>query len=130
VLFRSHHRTFDFEGAVVFVTNIDFSGEIAKQNKMAPHYSALLSRSLYVDLGIHSKREVLVRIGQVMFSPGFLQDNELTPGMSRDIMAWLTRWHNRVRVLSIRTAIQLANFMHTDPTEWQELAEETMLKKG
>lgn len=126
---RGIDNSFDFEGAVVFVTNIDFSGEIAKQNKMAPHYSALLSRSLYVDLGIHTKREVLVRIGQVMFSPAFLQDNELTPVMSREIMSWLTKWHNRVRVLSIRTAIQLANFMHTDPTEWSELAEETMLKK-
>lgn len=126
---RGIDNSFDFEGAVVFVTNTDFTGEIAKQNKMAPHYNALLSRSLYVDLGIHTKREVLVRIGQVMFSPEFLRDNELSPVMSREMMAWLTQNLNRVRVLSIRTAIQLANFMHTDPTEWSELAEETMLKK-
>jgi hypothetical protein len=125
---RGIDNSFDFEGGVVFVTNTDFTSEIAKQNKMAPHYSALLSRSLYMDLGIHSKREVLVRIGQVIFSQEFLRSNELTPSMGKDMMAWLTRHLNRVRVLSIRTAIQLANFMHTDPTEWEELAESTMLK--
>lgn len=126
---RGIDNSFDFEGGVVFVTNTDFTSEIVKQNKMAPHYSALLSRSLYVDLGIHSKREVLVRIGQVMFSPDFMRDNDITPAESREMMAWLTRYHNRVRVLSIRTAVQLANFMHTDPEEWEEMAEATMLVK-
>jgi hypothetical protein len=124
---RGIDNSFDFEGGVVFVTNVDFTNEIARQTKMAPHYSALLSRSLYVDLGIHTKREVLVRIGQVMFSPQFMRDNDIGPTESREMMEWLTEYHARVRVLSIRTAVQLANFMHTDPDDWENLAAATML---
>ena len=43
------------------------------------------------------------------------------------MMEWLTEYHARVRVLSIRTAVQLANFMHTDPDDWENLAAATML---
>jgi hypothetical protein len=119
-------RSFEFKGAVLFITNIDFAREISKQNKMAPHYEALLSRSLYVDLKIHSKTEVMVRVGQVVFEDEFLQDNSITKRQATEMMTWLKSNVTGLRVLSIRTVIQMAAFVKTD-NSWQDMAESLLL---
>ena len=120
-------RSFEFNGAVVFITNIDFTAEIEQEKKMSPHYKALLSRTMYVDLGIHSKREILVRIGQVVFSKDFLRDNDLGKEQARDMMVWLTNNLSRVRTLSIRTILQLVSLVKTDD-DWKAMAHTIMLK--
>jgi hypothetical protein len=120
-------RSFTFEGSVIFITNIDFSREVARGNKMAPHYDALMSRSTYVDLGIHNKREVLVRIKQVSHSAEFLKNNGITSAQADVMIEWLSKHVARLRTLSIRTALQLASLLKTD-SEWEEMAEVIMLK--
>ena len=120
-------RSFEFKGAVVFITNIDFSAEIEAEKKLSPHYRALLSRCLYVDLGIHNKREVLVRIGQVVYSNEFLSDNEIRLEQAVSMMRWLNHNLNRVRTLSIRTILQLASLVKTDD-EWEKMADAVMLR--
>ena len=42
--------SFDFEGAVIFVTNKNFDREIMRSSKLTPHLEALISRSFYLDL--------------------------------------------------------------------------------
>ena len=121
-------NSFEFNGSVVFITNIDFTAEIERDSKMTPHYKALLSRCLYVDLGIHSKREVLVRISQVMFSTEFLKNNDLSMEQAQKMMKWLNPKIERVRTLSIRTILQLASLVKTD-SDWQGMADAIMLKK-
>ena len=120
-------RSFTFEGSVIFITNIDFSREVARGNKMAPHYDALMSRSTYVDLGIHNKREVLVRIKQVSHSAEFLSNNGITSEQADVMINWLSKHVTQLRTLSIRTALQLASLLKTD-SEWEEMAEVIMLK--
>jgi hypothetical protein len=113
---------------VVFITNIDFAKEVERETKMSPHYEALLSRSMYVDLGIHNRREVLVRVGQVIYSDTFLKENGITKEAAKEMMAWLTANLARVRVLSIRTILQLVQLVKTDGS-WQDMAEAIMLKR-
>lgn len=120
-------RSFEFEGSVVFITNIDFTAEIEADKKMSPHYKALMSRCMYVDLGIHSKREILVRVGQVVFSQSFLKENGITKAQSQEMMKWLAPNLARVRVLSIRTVLQLASLVKTDD-DWKAMAEAIILK--
>ena len=120
-------RDFDYEGRVVFITNTNLTKAVEKETKMSPHYAALLGRSIYCDLGIHSKREVLVRIGQVVYSEKFLTENNITRQHAESMMAWLAPNVNRVTVLSIRTVLQLANLVKVDPN-WQDMANELMLK--
>ena len=120
-------RTFEFNGAVAFITNIDFTAEIEAEKKMTPHYKALLSRCLYIDLGIHNKREVLVRIGQVVYSSEFLNDNDLRKEQAANMMKWLTANLNRVRTLSIRTILQLASLVKSDK-DWEGMANTVMLR--
>lgn len=122
-------RSFEFKGSVVFITNVDFAREIDRESKMSPHYDALLSRSLYLDLGIHSKREVLVRISQVVYSATFLNDNSISKDAAKEMMIWLTANLARVRVLSIRTILQLVTLVKTDG-EWKDMAEAIVLKRA
>lgn len=122
-------RSYEFKGSVVFVTNVDFAREIEKDSKMSAHYTALLSRSLYLDLRIHTKREVLVRISQVVYSPEFLKNNGVTQAAAKEMMAWLTANLARVRVLSIRTILQLVTLVKTDG-DWKDMAEAIMLKQA
>jgi len=120
-------RSFEFEGAVVFITNIDFTAEIEADKKMSPHYKALLSRCMYVDLGIHTKREVLVRITQVVQGQDFLRENGITKAQAGQLMRWLSPNLARVRTLSIRTVLQLASLIKTDE-DWMNMANAIMLK--
>ena len=120
-------RSFDFEGRVVFITNTDLTRAVERETKMSPHYAALLGRSIYCDLGIHSKREVLVRIGQVVYSEKFLAANNISLKQAESMMAWLAPNVNRVRVLSIRTVLQLADLVKVD-SNWQYMADDLMLK--
>jgi hypothetical protein len=121
-------RSFEFKGAVIFITNIDFAREIERETKMSPHYDALLSRSLYLDLGIHNKREVLVRISQVIYSNEFLRDNGIGKDAAKEMMSWLTANLARVRVLSIRTILQLVTLVKTDG-DWKDMAGAIMLRR-
>ena len=121
-------NTFEFQGSVMFITNIDFAAEINKGRGNAVHYMALLTRSIYVDLGIHSKREVFVRIKQVVFNTTFAVDNKLNAEQLIMMMNWLRRNMDNVRALSIRTAVQLSILIRTDH-DWEEVAEVVMLNR-
>ena len=74
-----------------------------------------------------SKREVLVRIGQVVYSERFLDSNRISRKQAESMMVWLFANVNRVRVLSIRTVLQLADLVKVDPN-WQEMADALVLK--
>jgi ABC-type dipeptide/oligopeptide/nickel transport system ATPase component len=119
-------NSFDFEGRVCFITNTDLTAAVEKNSKMSPHFAALLSRSIYCDLGIHTKREVLVRIAQVVYSEKFLEENNITRQHAESMMAWLAPNVANVRVLSIRTVLQLANLVKID-ANWQAMADDLML---
>ena len=59
---------FDFNGSVIFVTNLDFEAMIEKDTKMSPHFAALTSRSLYLDLTLRTNLDRLVRIKEVFMT--------------------------------------------------------------
>ncbi len=46
--------SFEFQGAVVFITNLDF--DRAMGTKLGPHLEALISRSYYLDLNLRNLR--------------------------------------------------------------------------
>ena len=119
---------FDHEGAVVFITNTDFQAKIDRGSAMSPHYNALLGRCLYIDLGIHTRREIMVRIGQVVFSQQFLTNNNITRQEAQEMVVWLRLHLDRVRVLSIRTVLALVTLVKS-VENWKDMAEVTLLTK-
>ncbi|AGN30328.1 NrdC.10 [Vibrio phage nt-1] len=122
-------QEFLFEGTVIFISNKDFDRELQAGTKLAPHFQALISRSVYLDLGVHSKEEIMVRIKQVVRSTTMLQDLGLQEPLISEMLVWIEDNIAGLRELSLRTCLKIANMMLTSPTKWEMLAKMTMLSK-
>lgn len=116
--------SFDFDGTVIFISNLDFDSMIEKGHRIAPHLSALISRSHYIDTGLKTRRDYLIRIRQVVRN-GMLSD--LSDNEREDVLAFIDKNSHRLRELSLRMAIKLGNLRKTDP-EWEKLARVTCCK--
>lgn len=140
-------RTFHFTGQVIIVTNIDLEEEARSGKKLAEHYGALLSRAEYIDLGIKTREQYMVRIYQLADpgrvirdrwmkrgapatgrSGGMLDTQGLTPKEQVELVSFLDQHYNDFRELSIRTVVKIANHIKLsrqqaarggDPESWK-----------
>lgn len=124
--------SFEFAGAVVFITNMHFDKLIASGSKIAPHISALMSRSIYLDLGIHTNREIMIRIEQVIANGNIFEDDDiqLSTAQKNDIIQWVRDNHHHMRSLSLREVLHLGNMVRADAKNWKQLAAVTQLRKS
>lgn len=125
-------KSFDFQGHVIFLTNIDFETEITKGNKMAEHFKALIDRSMYLCLTLRTKRDFMIRIRQVAEGEeGMLCKNfGLTVEQSEEVLEFVTEHQARFYNLSLRLVGQIANCMKADADGWQEDVEATKMRTG
>ncbi|WCZ66190.1 hypothetical protein [Yersinia phage MHG19] len=121
-------REFEYEGTCVFITNVDVDRELEKSSKLAPHIAALVSRSVYLDLGVHTNEEIMVRVEDVIMTTSMLQKRGLKNSDVVEVLEWMKAHAQRLRNVSLRTALYLADFVMTDRHNWKDIAEVTMLK--
>lgn len=119
---------FDYNGSIVFISNIDMEGIIMKGGKMAPHMGALLSRATFLDLAIHSVPQILLRIEQVLGKSSMLGDLGMSEADGAMLLGWMKDHAAKMRSVSLRTVIQLATFLKTTD-DWQAVARATLLRK-
>lgn len=117
-------KKFEFEGTIIFISNLDFDALIDKGHKLSPHLQALVSRSHYIDLSMKTKRDYLVRIRQVI-KQGLL--SELTNDEQIDVKTYIDNNSNKLRELSLRMAIKIGNIRKTNEN-WQKVADITCCK--
>lgn len=120
---------FQYEGQIIFITNLDLDKIALKGGRLAPHILAMLSRSVYLDLCIHSAKAILVRVEQVLKESSLAADLNLSQAEVAAIVKWMNDNLPALRSVSIRTVIQLAGFLKTAPTDWRDMADTTLLKK-
>jgi hypothetical protein len=120
-------RSFDFSGNIVFITNMDMQTLIDKGHSLAPHFEALLSRSLYLDLGMKTKRDCIIRIKQVVES-GALSTHDITPAAAREILEFVEDNNEKLRELSLRLVVKIGRLKRFNPTDWKSLARVTCCK--
>ena len=118
-------RSFEFEGNVIFITNYDFGAMIARGNRMAPHFEALISRSLYLDLGLKTNRDYYVRVQQVVNESDMMAD--FTETEKNEIMSFVEQHQLQFRDFSLRMIIKLGA-LYRMGGNWQSLARMTLLK--
>jgi hypothetical protein len=119
-------RNFEFEGSIIFITNYDFDNLIEKGNKLAPHFQALISRSHYLDVGIKTKRDYIVRLKQVV-AGGVLDNQMLDDAEKNEIMEFVIENQDRLRELSIRMLLKLMALMQMGG-DWKKMARATCMK--
>lgn len=117
---------FDFEGAVVFITNLNFRAMVEKANRLSPHFGALLSRSMYLDLTLHSMRSRVLRIKDV-FLNSMRKTLDLTASQGEEILGYVLENADRIHELSLRTIKHIAD-LYKLGDDWKEIVEYTKMK--
>jgi len=122
-------KTFTFEGTIIFITNYDFDEMIDKGHKLAPHLSAMLSRSHYVDLAMKTKEDYIVRI-KWMIKNGLLDSKGLSVSQIKAVTAFIDQHQDRLRELSLRVALKIADICKGGKSNWKKVAEVTCCRNG
>lgn len=119
-------KKFDFEGTIIFISNINFDERIEKNDKLAPHLAALISRSHFIDLGMRSRRDYFVRIKQVLTS-GLLSSKGYDEFAEKEIVDFIEQNISKLRELSLRTALKIAA-LYSSKNDWRKIAKITTCK--
>lgn len=123
-------RTFEYDGTIIFITNRDFDAYIEKGGKGAEHYEALVSRSHYVECDMHTQREYIVRIKQVV-AQGMLRDQKGLDKRGESIVVdFITENADKLRELTLRMALKLADVYKLDQAKFESLARTSCFKGG
>lgn len=124
-------REFDFEGGIIFISNIDFDAAVDRGHKLAPHLAAMISRSHYIDLGLRSKRDYLIRIKHVV-ADGCLDDMQLSAQEQSDVLGFIDKNQDELRELSVRIMIKVANIRSAKKTahKWERIAKATCCRRA
>ncbi len=119
---------FDFEGSIMFLSNVDFEKSIARGSRISDHLKAIMSRCHYLDLEISSTRDKLLRIKQIV-RDGMLKDFGFNPAEEKMILDFVIDNKDHIRELSLRMVKKIADFVDVDKKGWFEMAEATCLSR-
>ena len=110
---------FEFSAGCMFITNIKF--EHIRSRKLKDHLEAIKSRCFYIDLEMDTKREQLLRIGQIV-GEGMLNEYEFEETDQADILDFIHANADSLLELSLRMVLKIADLKKTFPTRWQNRA--------
>jgi hypothetical protein len=117
--------SFKFEASAIFITNLKFD---KVKGKLREHLEALESRCHYMDLTIDTDREKMLRIKQVT-ADGMLDAYALNDETKEEIMDFIDINKEKLRELSLRTVLKVADLAKAFPTKWEAMAENTVMKR-
>ncbi len=118
--------SFEFKGSAIFITNIKFDN--VRSKKLRDHLEALESRCHYLDLTIDTAREKLLRIRQVIRDCGMLDDYGFDDTVKAQVVDFIERNQKRMRELSLRMVLKVADLAKSMPHKWEAVAEVTCMK--
>jgi len=118
---------FEFKAGAIFITNIKF--ENVRSKKLQDHLSALESRCHYIDLQMDTEREKCLRIKQIT-EDGMLDSYDFEGNEKEEIIDFIMTNRSKMRELSLRTVLKIADLRKSMPTNWQSVAEVTVMKRG
>jgi hypothetical protein len=117
---------FEFKGAAIFITNIKF--EHIKSKRLKDHLDALESRCHYIDLQMDTEREKMLRIRQIV-GDGMLDAFEFEEGVVDTIVAFIDANKSRLRELSLRMVLKIADLRAAFPANWEAMATTTCMRR-
>jgi DNA-binding NarL/FixJ family response regulator len=118
-------NSFEFKGGAIFITNINFQN--IKSKKLQDHLAALESRCHYIDLTIHTERDKMLRIKQIV-ADGMLKAYEFSAAQEAELVEFVDANKKRLRELSLRTVLKTADLIKSFPAKWQRVAEVSLMR--
>jgi hypothetical protein len=121
---------FDFNGSIIFITNLDFNDR--RSTKIKAHLNALQSRCHYLDLTIDTERDKILRIKQVHRDAGggLFKDYEFVNNEGEQVLEFMFEHSKRLREVSLRMALKIADLIKISPQNWKMLAENTCMHRA
>ena len=117
---------FKFDASAIFITNLKFD---KVKGKLREHLEALESRCHYMDLTIDTERDKMLRIRQVI-QDGMLDVYTLGDDVKEDIIDFVDINKSRLRELSLRSVLKVADLAVSFPDRWQDFAENTVMRRA
>ena len=117
--------SFEFKGSAIFITNLKFD---KAKGKIREHLMALESRCHYMDLTIDTDHEIMLRIKQIT-TDGMLNEYKFSDEVVQEIIDFVDINKKRLRELSLRTVLKVADLAKAFPTRWEAMAENTVMKR-
>jgi len=117
---------FTFKASAIFITNLKFD---KVKGKLREHLEALESRCHYMDLTIDSERDKMLRIRQVI-QDGMLDAYKLSDEVKREIVEFVDENKSRLRELSLRSVLKVADLAVSFPDRWKAFAENTVMRRA
>jgi hypothetical protein len=121
-------NSFEFKGGAIFISNIKF--DHVRSKKLKDHLEALESRCHYLDLTIDTTREKLLRIRQVVADCGMLDDYSLEDYQKLEVVNFVVANAERMRELSLRMVLKVADIRVSMPDKWQAVVEVTCMRNS
>jgi hypothetical protein len=118
--------SFEFKASAIFITNMKFD---KVKGKLREHLEALESRCHYMDLTIDTDHEKMLRIRQVI-QDGMLNAYKVSDAVKEDIIDFVDINKNRLRELSLRTVLKVADLAVAFPDNWESYAENTVMRRA
>ena len=123
-------NSFNFDGSCIFITNLKFDN--IKSKRLQDHLEALQSRCHFLDLTIDTARDMMLRIKQVDRDAdgGLFNDYNFQNGEGEKVLAYMEANRSKLRELSIRMALKIADLVKISPNNWANLAQSTCMKRS
>jgi hypothetical protein len=118
--------SFDFKGSAIFITNLKF--DKMRSQKLRDHLDALQSRCHYLDLTLDTMRDKILRIRQIANDGVLFANYDFEPAVQDEIIDFMNTNQNRLREMSLRMAIKIADLRKMSVLNWRRLAETTCMK--
>ena len=118
--------SFEFKGSAIFITNLKF--DKMKSQKLRDHLDALQSRCHYLDLTLDTMRDKILRIKQIAKDGVLFADYDFEPVVQDEIIEFMNVNQNRLREMSLRMALKIADLRKSFPNNWKRMSETTCMK--
>ena len=119
---------FEFKGSVIFITNLKF--DTMKSQKLRDHLDALQSRCHYLDLTLDTMRDKVLRIKQIAKDGVLFADYDFEECVQDEIVEFMEANQNRLREMSLRMALKIADLRKSFAGNWKRMAETTCMKSA
>ena len=118
--------SFNFNGSVIFISNIKFDG--MKSQKLRDHLDALQSRCHYLDLTLDTMRDKILRIKQIAADGELFSAYDFEQCVQDEIIDFMDVNKNKLREMSLRMALKIADLRKSFPENWQAMSRTTCMK--
>jgi len=118
--------TFEFKGSIIFITNVKFE---RTRGKLKDHLDAIMSRCHYLDLTLDTMRDKFLRCKQIV-ADGMLNEYKFGEDEQKDLMDYIYTNKNKLREMSLRMVLKIADLKKMNANKWKSYAESTCMKRG